>query len=58
MTQPVNLNRFRKDKARVDKKARADKNAVKFGQTKTQKAANKTKLKKALQDLDRHKVEE
>ncbi|GAA6192587.1 DUF4169 family protein [Phaeobacter sp. NW0010-22] len=58
MTQPVNLNRFRKDKARADNKARADKNAVKFGQTKTQKAANKTKLKRARQNLDRHKVEE
>lgn len=58
MSQPVNLNRFRKNKARADKKARASQNVVKFGQTKSQKAVNRTKLETALQNLDRHKVEE
>ena len=31
MGKPVNLNRFRKDKARAEKKARANANAAKFG---------------------------
>ena len=39
MVKPVNLNRFRKEKARAAKKARADENAVKFGRTKAQKDA-------------------
>jgi Domain of unknown function (DUF4169) len=58
MSQPVNLNRFRKDKARAEKKARADQNALKFGQTKSQKKFNKIKVEKAVQELDGHKVEE
>ncbi|SHG28969.1 DUF4169 family protein [Cognatishimia maritima] len=41
MAQPVNLNRFRKEKARAEKKARADENTVKFGRTKAQKDAEK-----------------
>ena len=39
MEKPVNLNRFKKEKARAAKKARADENAVKFGRTKAQKTA-------------------
>ena len=41
MAEPVNLNRFRKEKARAEKKARADQNAAKFGRTKAQKDAEK-----------------
>ena len=37
MSTPVNLNRFRKAKARADKKARAEENAVKFGLSKSDK---------------------
>ena len=39
MTKVTNLNQFRKTKARADKKARANENAVKFGRTKAQKNA-------------------
>jgi len=42
MSEPVNLNRFRKEKARAAKKARADEKAVKFGRTKAQKDTEKT----------------
>ena len=35
--KPVNLNRFRKDKARAEKKARADQNAAFHGLTKAEK---------------------
>ena len=37
MSTPVNLNRFRKAKARADKKARAEENAAKFGLSKSDK---------------------
>lgn len=51
-SDPVNLNRFRKDKARADKKARADENAVKFGRTKAQSDLDKARADKAKRDLD------
>ncbi len=44
MSTPVNLNRFRKAKARADKKARAEENAIKFGLSKSDKT-QATKLK-------------
>jgi hypothetical protein len=47
MVEPVNLNRFRKEKARVEKQTRADENAVKFGRTKSEKSREK-----ALSELD------
>jgi hypothetical protein len=55
MSQPVNLNRFRKQKARAEKKARADENAVKFGRTKAEKDLDKAQADKAARDLDGHK---
>ena len=57
MSQPVNLNRFRKQKARADKKARADENAVKFGRTKAEKDLEKAQADRAVRDLDGHKHE-
>ncbi|THD73520.1 DUF4169 family protein [Thalassobius vesicularis] len=57
MTEPVNLNRFRKDKARAEKKARADENAVKFGRTKAQKDLDRARAEKADRDLDGKKRE-
>ncbi|MBO9449619.1 DUF4169 family protein [Tropicibacter sp. R16_0] len=58
MAEPVNLNRFRKDKARAEKKARADQNAVKFGRTKAEKDLNRARVDKAKRDLDGHKADE
>lgn len=57
MSQPVNLNRFRKQKARAEKKARADENAVKFGRTRAEKDLDKTKAEKAARDVDGHERE-
>jgi hypothetical protein len=54
MAEPVNLNRFRKQKARAEKQARADQNAVKFGRTKAQKELDKARSEKARRDLDGH----
>ena len=57
MTQPVNLNRHRKAKARAEKKARADENAVKFGRSKSAKAREKLRADKADREHDGHKRE-
>ncbi|GAB5438517.1 DUF4169 family protein [Falsiruegeria mediterranea] len=58
MAEPVNLNRFRKEKARAEKKARADQNAVKFGRTKAEKDLAQARADKAKRDVDGHKAEE
>ncbi|WP_146343948.1 DUF4169 family protein [Falsiphaeobacter marinintestinus] len=57
MAEPVNLNRFRKQQARAEKKARADENAVKFGRTKAEKDLNRARADKADRDHDGHKNE-
>ncbi len=55
--QPVNLNRFRKQKARADRKVQADENAVKFGRTKATKDLEKARKEKVSTSLDQHKRE-
>ncbi len=57
MGKPVNLNRVRKDKARAEKKARADSNAVKFGRTKVERSLEKAREDKAVRDIDGHKLD-
>ncbi|TDK50307.1 DUF4169 family protein [Antarcticimicrobium luteum] len=58
MGKPVNLNRFRKDKARAGKKARADENAVKFGRSKAEKDLDRARAEKSRRDLDSHERDE
>lgn len=48
----VNLNKFRKAKARVEKRAQADENAVKFGRRKAEKSLDQARVEKAARDLD------
>ncbi|KZY34007.1 amidase [Roseovarius sp. HI0049] len=55
--KPVNLNRVRKDKARAQKRARSDENAVKFGRTKAEKARDSGAADKAGRHVDGHKRE-
>jgi len=52
MSNVTNLNQFRKAKARDDKRAESDENAVKFGRTKAQKNLEKARRDKAKRDLD------
>ena len=54
MTQPVNLNRARKQKARAEKQARATENSVKFGLSKVEKTAAKQHLEAENARLDQH----
>ncbi|MCW9044556.1 MAG: DUF4169 family protein [Pseudopelagicola sp.] len=58
MVDPVNLNRFRKQKARAAKKARADENVVKFSRSKATKIQEQSSRDKARRDLDNHKRDE
>ncbi|MEO1139442.1 MAG: DUF4169 family protein [Pseudomonadota bacterium] len=58
MSQPVNLNQFRKAKERVKKRAQADENAVKFGRTKTERELDEARAKKARDILNQHKRDE
>lgn len=55
--KPVNLNQYRKLKARADKKARADQNATKFGRTRSEKLADASELTALHSFLDAHKRE-
>ena len=52
MSNVTNFNQFRKTKARQDKRAKADENAVKFGRTKAQRDLEKARAAKAKRDLD------
>lgn len=54
MSQPVNLNRFKKQKARANDKARAKENTVKFGRTKAEKQRDKANASKAGRHIDDH----
>lgn len=58
MSKPVNLNQHRKQKARANKKARADENAVRFGRSKAETQLERARTDKARRDLDGHKTEE
>ncbi|MDU8913186.1 DUF4169 family protein [Aestuariicoccus sp. MJ-SS9] len=57
MAKIVNLNRFRKGKARAEKRAEADENAVRFGRSKAQKELEAARAEKARRDLDGKKSE-
>jgi hypothetical protein len=52
MTEPINLNKARKAKARVEKQQRAAENRIKYGRTKAQKAADKLSQEKTVRHLD------
>ncbi len=54
MSKVTNLNRFRKARARAEKRARGDENAVKHGRTRAQKALETARTEKAARDLDGH----
>ena len=55
--KPVNLNKFRKEKARANKKARADENAVTFGLKKADKTRLETERDRAKSKIEGHKIE-
>lgn len=52
LADPINLNKFRKAKARADKEQRATENRIKFGRTKAEKARDKLQSEHAKRQLD------
>ncbi len=57
MTQPINLGRARKVKAKAEQAASAAANRVKFGRTKAEKQADKAAAERAARVLDQAKRE-
>ena len=57
MAELINLNRFRKEKARAEKRAKADENAAKFGQTRAERDLQKARAEKSAHALDGHRLE-
>jgi len=58
MTQPVNLNKFRKAKTREAEKAQAAENRVKFGRTKAEKTVSKLEAERARRAHDQARRED
>lgn len=52
---PVNLNRFRKEKARDEARRQADANAAKFGRSKAERVLAAARTEKARRVLDQHR---
>ena len=57
MSEPVNLNRARKARARAEAKTRAVENRAAFGRTGDEKALAQARRDKAARDLDAKKRE-
>lgn len=57
MSNVVNLNRFRKQQARDEKRRDGDANAAKHGLSKAVKDLTKARSDKARRDLDGHEKE-
>ncbi len=53
--KPISLSKARKEKARAEKRARADENAAKFGRTKAEKQAEDAQAGRDAKKLDGHK---
>ncbi len=58
MGDVVNLNKFRKAKAKGDKTQKAEENRTKFGRTKGEKARDKSSTDKAGREHDGHELED
>lgn len=57
MSAPINLNKVKKERNRASRKARADENALAFGQTKAQKELLKARAEQIARNLEAHKRE-
>ena len=55
MAQITNLNHFRKDRARAEKRRQGDENAVKFGRSKAERAQDQAEAARAARILDQHR---
>ena len=58
MTEPINLNKARKARARAADKAQAAENRVRFGRTKGEKAASRLEAERARRAHEGAKTED
>ena len=58
LVEPINLNKFRKAKARADKEQRAQESRIKHGRTKAEKARDKLQAKQHEDTVDHSKRED
>ncbi len=58
MTEPINLNKFRKARDKAKKKAVAAENRMKFGRTKAQRDLEEARAEKTAKHTDAHKRED
>jgi len=56
VTEPVNLNKARKARAKADKRQRAAENRIKHGRTKAERELEKSRAAKLKQAADDHKL--
>jgi len=56
MAEPINLNKFRKARAKAGKEKRAEENRAKHGQTKIDKAKVKAEADNILKLIDGHRL--
>ena len=57
MAEPVNLNKFRKAKARAAKQQRAAENRVKYGRTKAEKARDTLEKSRGARQIDESELD-
>jgi uncharacterized protein DUF4169 len=57
MAEVVNLNRFRKRAEREQSAKQADANRTRFGRTKSERAAEERRGKRASDLLDQHRID-
>jgi sRNA-binding protein len=58
MSEPVNLNKFRKAKAKADKERKARENRAKFGRTKAEKQIDKARAEKLSKLTEGHRLKD
>ena len=58
MTEPINLNKARKARAKADATSKAAQNRVRFGRGKAEKAVSKLEAERARRALDQAKREQ
>ena len=58
MTEPINLNRARKDRARAEARQLANENAAKHGLSKADKVLAATRTARAASLLDQHRADD
>ncbi|KZX94066.1 MULTISPECIES: DUF4169 family protein [unclassified Sulfitobacter] len=57
MSAPINLNKIKKERNRASRRARADENAVQFGQTKAQKDLLRARAEQIARNLEGHRLD-